>query len=260
MSNTIDACRSRLSGDSSLVAGRDLRFINVPPAACIDAVRPDLRSAPDLGRDHDARARLRARWGASPEECVVALAADPPERGDSRLASYASAIACVTGRRYRLLLHPQAHAAVRWSRWARSTGLMGAVSAEPLTAEPWRIAAGVDVALSAAEAREPDGSLDMASRRAAHGVLPLLEYMARGVPVIAERTPAASEVIEDGRSGLLVPPDDRVAVAKALLAVRDDEALRSTLIDGGRRRVGERFALPAFIAALRRCVEESRPG
>jgi len=231
------------------------QLLTIPPGVSAPSGPPPEHANPA------ARALMRARWGAAPEEFVLALAADPVQRGDARLASYGAAIACVTGRRFRLLLHPAAHAAGRWGRWARSTGLMGAVSFDPLVAEPWRIAIGVDAVLGAGEAREAHGSLDLPRRRAGSGVLPLLEYMACGVPVIAERSPAAMELIEDGRNGVLLPFNDRVAAARALLAMRDDQDFRRRLIEEGRRLAARRFSTDAFVAALRQVVEQDRaPG
>lgn len=153
-----------------------------------------------------------------------------------------------------MLLHPQAHAAARWWRWARATGLMGAVVFEPRVAEPWTIAEGVDIALCAGEARAPHASLDRACRRAAVGVLPLMEFMAAGVPVIAEAVPPATELFVDGRSGLLVPLDDRVAVARALLRLHDDPEFRRRLGLEGQAAM-RRLAEPqGFAARLREAL------
>jgi D-inositol-3-phosphate glycosyltransferase len=45
--------------------------------------------------------------------------------------------------------------------------------------------------------------------------------------------------IEDGRSGLLAPPDDHVALAAQIGRVLDDPALAATLRAGARRRAEE---------------------
>ncbi|MBN6758281.1 glycosyltransferase [Kocuria palustris] len=46
--------------------------------------------------------------------------------------------------------------------------------------------------------------------------LKLAEASARGVPVIASRLPALEELVEDGVTGLLVPPEDPASVADAV--------------------------------------------
>jgi glycosyltransferase involved in cell wall biosynthesis len=52
--------------------------------------------------------------------------------------------------------------------------------------------------------------------------LALLEAMLAGLPVVATRVSSIPEIVVDGETGLLVPPDDADALAKALLHVLDD--------------------------------------
>jgi glycosyltransferase involved in cell wall biosynthesis len=59
-----------------------------------------------------------------------------------------------------------------------------------------------------------------------------LEAMAAGRAVVASRIGGLPEVVRDGETGLLVPPNDPVALAAALDALLADPALRSWL--GGR--------------------------
>src|SRR5262249_15340575 len=56
----------------------------------------------------------------------------------------------------------------------------------------------------------------------ARGLAKLLELMASGLPIVAGRVGQAAEYIEDGRSGLLVPPGDPAALARAVLALLAD--------------------------------------
>ncbi len=70
-----------------------------------------------------------------------------------------------------------------------------------------------------------------------------LEAMAAGKPVVAARAAAVPEVVADGSSGILVPPRDPVALADALVRLRDDASLRQRLGECGRKRV-EAFDLP----------------
>jgi len=70
----------------------------------------------------------------------------------------------------------------------------------------------------------------------------LAEAMACGVPVIASHLPSIRELVVDTESGLLVPPEDPAALARALSRVLTDDDLHCTLAKGGRKRVVKRFA------------------
>lgn len=70
----------------------------------------------------------------------------------------------------------------------------------------------------------------------------LLEAAACARPIVASDIPACREIVEDGRNGLLVPPDDPIALAEALEKLVCDPALRRAMGAHGRQRVVERFA------------------
>ncbi|MCB9761740.1 MAG: glycosyltransferase family 4 protein [Alphaproteobacteria bacterium] len=55
------------------------------------------------------------------------------------------------------------------------------------------------------------------------------EAAACGLPTVASRVAGLQEVVRDGLTGLLVPPDDPGALAEALETLRADRALRTTL-------------------------------
>lgn len=80
--------------------------------------------------------------------------------------------------------------------------------------------------------------------------LALLEAMAAGKPVVASRLPALAEVVEDGRSGVLVPPGDAEALAQAVLALLERPELRERLGRAGRKIVEQRFDAERAVARL----------
>lgn len=65
----------------------------------------------------------------------------------------------------------------------------------------------------------------------------ILEYMARGVPVITTPLPSAVEVVETHDCGIVVGFDDARAVADAAGRLRDDPELRARLAANGRAAV-----------------------
>ncbi len=84
--------------------------------------------------------------------------------------------------------------------------------------------------------------------------LVVLEAMAAGLPVVASAVSGIPEVVEDGRTGWLVPqenPGALTAVLEEVLA-RPDEARRRGA--EGRRRVDERYRPRNAVASWRRVV------
>jgi glycosyltransferase involved in cell wall biosynthesis len=77
----------------------------------------------------------------------------------------------------------------------------------------------------------------------------LVEALALGTPVIATRVGGVPEIVEDGVSGLLVPPGDADALAGAVRRFLADEGLRARLREGARKG-GARFAPDALLDRL----------
>src|SRR5215213_709593 len=77
----------------------------------------------------------------------------------------------------------------------------------------------------------------------------LLEAMSCGLPVVVtDSAPGPLELVDDGRTGLVVPGGDALALAGALRRLARDEALRRRLGEAARERVRE-YDLPRAIAA-----------
>ncbi len=68
-----------------------------------------------------------------------------------------------------------------------------------------------------------------------------IEAMAVGTPVIATRIFGIPELVEDGRSGLLVPPDDPAALADAIVRAAEQHDALLDMSREGRRKVESGF-------------------
>jgi glycosyltransferase involved in cell wall biosynthesis len=71
----------------------------------------------------------------------------------------------------------------------------------------------------------------------------LMEAMAAGIPVVTTRVAGIPELVEDGVSGLLVPPGDTDALADAISALLADPARRARMGEKGRAKVVSEFNL-----------------
>jgi glycosyltransferase involved in cell wall biosynthesis len=71
--------------------------------------------------------------------------------------------------------------------------------------------------------------------------LAVLEAMAAGRPVVSSAIGGTNELIADGDTGLLVPPGDAAALARALRRVLADDELRAALARRARQRVERDF-------------------
>src|SRR5438034_3560070 len=68
-----------------------------------------------------------------------------------------------------------------------------------------------------------------------------LEAMACETPVVATRVGGIKEVVEDGTTGLLVPPGDSARLGKAIAKIIEDPALAAQMGTAGRKRVLSQF-------------------
>ena len=79
---------------------------------------------------------------------------------------------------------------------------------------------------------------------------------AAGRPVVASRVGGLMDVVEDRRTGLLVPPEDPTALANALHSLMRDHALRARLGRTGAARIAKRFGVDAMTDAYEQLYRE----
>jgi glycosyltransferase involved in cell wall biosynthesis len=81
--------------------------------------------------------------------------------------------------------------------------------------------------------------------------LTVIEAMLAGLPVVAGRVGGVPELVEEGVTGLLVPPGDPTRLAEALQRLLDGADLRHRMGDAARRRALRRFTLESMLRKYR---------
>ena len=105
---------------------------------------------------------------------------------------------------------------------------------------------GLDVLVLASDA-EPCGRV-------------LFEAMASGTAVVATDSGGTPEIVRDGREGLLVPPRDPIALARAVRALVGDPARRARLGAAGVARVSAEFTVERYVARTLAVYDEALAG
>ncbi|HEX3409915.1 MAG TPA: glycosyltransferase family 4 protein [Candidatus Binataceae bacterium] len=73
-----------------------------------------------------------------------------------------------------------------------------------------------------------------------------LEAMACGLPVVASATGGLAQLVEDGITGIQVPPADERALAEAIARLSAEPSLRATMGSAGRTRVCASYSMEAM--------------
>jgi glycosyltransferase involved in cell wall biosynthesis len=182
--------------------------------------------------------------GTVPGPAHVVLVGRLSPRKGSDVALEAVALLRQTGRDVRLTLCGSVFAGYEWFEdqlrvRAAADDLAGAVDLVGY-ADPWEWFARGDVVVVPSRV-EPFGNV-------------AVQAMLAGRPVVASRTQGLAEIVRDGETGLLVRPDDPVALADTIAALLDDPAHASALADAGRRDAAERFGAQRYRAQMGRLL------
>ena len=88
------------------------------------------------------------------------------------------------------------------------------------------------------------------------GVTTILEAMSMARPVVVSATEGQRDVVEDGVTGVMVPPGDADALRRAIERLLADPAERARLGANARAAVEERFSLDVYACSLEGHLEE----
>ncbi len=85
----------------------------------------------------------------------------------------------------------------------------------------------------------------------------LLEAMALGLPAVATAVGGVAEIMVDGETGVIVPPEDPESLARAIDGLLSDEPHADRLGRAASARVQQEFAVAAHVDGLLRVYEDA---
>jgi glycosyltransferase involved in cell wall biosynthesis len=84
----------------------------------------------------------------------------------------------------------------------------------------------------------------------------ILEAMAMGLPVVTTDVAGAKELVLDGQTGYVLPQGDAASLARAILILAADRALRQQMSQAGRQRVEREFSFATRLRRIEGLYEE----
>jgi N-acetyl-alpha-D-glucosaminyl L-malate synthase BshA len=90
--------------------------------------------------------------------------------------------------------------------------------------------------------------------------LAALEAMACDVPVVASRVGGVPELVEDGVTGFLCPPDDLAGMAQASIRLLTDDALHARMAQASRQRAARQFTDARIVPMYEKYYDEILAG
>lgn len=184
------------------------RVVAIPGGVDAERFRPDAVSARDGG--------LRSRLALPPGIPLIGLVSGFRVMKGHQTVIEAAARLAGGGHRFHLFLIGQGPLLARVRAQVEAAGLGRHISMLGFVDDLPATMAALDVALYSA--LESDGMSRV-----------LFEYLASGVPVVASRVGVVVEVLEDGRTALLVPAGEPEPLAAAIARLLEDRALRLRL-------------------------------
>jgi len=84
----------------------------------------------------------------------------------------------------------------------------------------------------------------------------IIEAMAAGKPVVCTKVGGVPDLVEDGKNGFLVPSDDHIAMADAIVKILDDPHLAEKMGSEGRKKVYPAYTKERLIKDMENLYEE----
>ncbi len=185
---------------------------------------------------------LREEYGMAPDSQIVGVVARlEPEKGHPTLLAAWPAVLRSRPDAY-LLVVGEGGQREALERQANDLGIGDRVVFTGRRDDIPAVTAALDVAV-------------LPSYREAQG-LTILEAMALGRPVVASSVGGIPEMIQDGVTGLLVPPHDAQAIASAITRLLLDHPLADTLARAGHDLVHDRFCIQLMVRAIETIYDE----
>jgi glycosyltransferase involved in cell wall biosynthesis len=173
---------------------------------------------------------------------VVGLFGEPAESADANVAATIAARLALSGRRIKLLVHPRATHRIAAETMMRHLHFDDVIFCDELVARAWMIGPALDAVLFIES---------QAGRRRAASVLPLLNALACGIPVVAEESDSLRDVLEDGAGCMVVKPGEVNAAAQRLMRLCDDRGLGQRLCEQAKTLAADMFDIDAYTVRLR---------
>jgi glycosyltransferase involved in cell wall biosynthesis len=198
--------------------------------------------------DPAVRSRVRSELGLGPDEPVVGTVGNlTPMKDHDTLVRAAAAV-------HRM--HPGTRFVILGSSYEHRSGYADEIlrTGEELGLQPDRDLIIRDPGERVAELAQAFDVFWLSSRSRSEGLPTVLgEAMALGLPVVATRVGSVAEAVAGG--GLLVPPSDPGALARAAAQLIEDPSARAAIGEEGRRWATERFSVEASADAHIRAFE-----
>ena len=84
----------------------------------------------------------------------------------------------------------------------------------------------------------------------------IIEGMSQGLSIVSSNVGGIPEIIEDGRTGLLVPPNDPIKMAESIKKLIDNPPLYEQISINGIRKIREKYTNEKIIEQIEKYISD----